>query len=167
LQWILVIDTSEQVRTRPADYSKQKKFYSGKKKNHTLKNQLIVLPDGSDIVDVTIGKPGPSSDINLFRERQVEFAATQKFKADLGYLGENPIETPHKKPKFNKLSSEQKQQNKEISTQRIIIEHIIRLLKIFRIAQERFRLNSKHYDQVIQIVCGLVRLRIGALNLQM
>ena len=167
MQWILVIDTSEQVRTRPTDYNEQKKFYSGKQKNHTLKNQFIVLPDGSDIVDVTIGKPGPSSDINLFRESQVEFEASQKFKADLGYIGENQIETPHKKNKFQKLSIEQKQQNKEISTQRIIVEHIIRLLKIFRIAQERFRLRSKHYDQVIQVVCGLVRLRIGALILQM
>jgi len=95
------------------------------------------------------------------------FDASQKFKADLGYIGENQIETPHKKTKFQKLSSEQKQQNKEISTQRIIVEHIIRLLKIFRIAQERFRLKSKYYDQVIQVVCGLVRLRIGALILQM
>jgi putative transposase len=82
-------------------------------------------------------------------------------------IGENQIDTPHKKTKLQKLSSEQKQQNQEISTQRIIVEYVIRLLKIFRIAQERFRLRSKYYDQVIQVVCGLVRLRIGALILQM
>jgi hypothetical protein len=28
-----------------------------------MKNQLIVLPDGKDIVDVVAGKPGPKSDI--------------------------------------------------------------------------------------------------------
>ena len=69
-EWELVVDSSEQVRERPKTYQEQKKFYSGKKKSHTLKNQLIVLPNGAEIVDVTVGKPGPSSDINLFRARQ-------------------------------------------------------------------------------------------------
>lgn len=45
VEWELVVDSSEQVRERPKLYQKQKKFYSGKKKNHTLKNQLIVLPN--------------------------------------------------------------------------------------------------------------------------
>ena len=48
----------------------QKKYYSGKKKNHTFKNQLIILPEGKDIVEVTVGKKGPQSDINIFRENQ-------------------------------------------------------------------------------------------------
>ena len=44
----LIVDSCEQGRQRPRDYQEQKKYYSGKKKNHTLKNQLIVLPDGRD-----------------------------------------------------------------------------------------------------------------------
>nr|WP_256386663.1 transposase family protein [Hydrocoleum sp. CS-953] len=40
-------------------------------------------------------------------------------------------------------------------------EHIIRLLKIFRVVQERFRLNPEKYAQIIKTICGLVRLRIG------
>jgi len=32
----------------------QKKFYSGKKKNHTLKNQFIVTTNGQEIVDVAV-----------------------------------------------------------------------------------------------------------------
>ncbi len=59
------MDSSEQARERPGEYEQHKKYYSGKKKNHTLKNQLIVLPDAKDIVDVTAGAPGPKSDINL------------------------------------------------------------------------------------------------------
>lgn len=42
----LIVDSSEQPRERPGDYEEQKKFFSGKKKNHTLKNQFIVLPNG-------------------------------------------------------------------------------------------------------------------------
>lgn len=165
VEWELVVDSSEQARERPKLYQEQKKFYSGKKKNHTLKNQLIVLPNGAEIVDVTVGKPGSSSDINLFRERQAEFAANQKFKGDKGYIGEVQIETPHKKPKKPELTPEQKEENKQISAQRIVIEHVIRLVKIFRVAQERFRLRPQSYERVILTVCGLVRLRVGALIL--
>ena len=68
----------EQPRERPGDYEQQKKFYSGKKKNHTLKNQFIVLPNGDDIVDCTAGVPGPTSDIKLFRERQKAFNPSAK-----------------------------------------------------------------------------------------
>ena len=165
VEWELVVDSSGQVRERPKTYQEQKKFYSGKKKNHTLKNQLIVLPNGAEIVDITVGKPGPSSDINLFRARQAEFAANQKFKGDKGYIGEVQIETPHKKPKKQELTPEQKEENKQISAQRIVIEHVIRLVKIFRVAQERFRLRPQSYERVILTVCGLVRLRVGALIL--
>ena len=57
-------------RERPGQYKEQKKYYSGKKKSHTFKNQITVLPDGQDIVDVITGEPGPKSDITLFREGQ-------------------------------------------------------------------------------------------------
>lgn len=164
-EWELVVDSSEQVRERPKTYQEQKKFYSGKKKSHTLKNQLIVLPNGAEIVDVTVGKPGPSSDINLFRARQSEFAANQKFKGDKGYMGERQIEPPHKKPKKQELTPEQKEENQQLSAQRIVVEHVIRLVKIFRVAQERFRLRPQNYELVILTVCGLVRLRVGALIL--
>lgn len=164
-EWVLVVDSSEQVRERPGEYKNQQKFYSGKKKNHTLTHQFIVVPDGSEIVDVTVGKPGPSSDINLFRECSSKFAANQKFRADKGYLGETQIETPHKKAKKRELTTEQKQENKQLSTQRIIVEHVIRLVKIWRVAQERFRLKLEHYEQVMMTICGLVRLRVGALIL--
>ncbi|WP_347276439.1 hypothetical protein [Chroococcidiopsis sp [FACHB-1243]] len=45
------------------------------------------------------------------------------------------------------------------------MEHIIRLIKVFRIASMRFRLHSATYEQVILTVCGSVRLRIGSLVL--
>jgi len=63
-----------------------------------MKNQFIVLPKGEDIVDVKVGDPGPTSDINQFRESLTKFAHSQKFK-DKAYIGEEQIDTPHKKPK--------------------------------------------------------------------
>jgi len=128
---------------------KSKKNYSGKKKKHTYKNQFIILPQAQDIVDVIAGIPGPASDINLLREQQKKFAARQQFKGDKGYIGEDNVATPHKKPKNQELSEIQKQENKVFSSSRILIEHLIRLVKIFQIAAQRFvyacKLISKSY----------------------
>jgi hypothetical protein len=162
----LIVDSCEQPRQRSKEYEEQKKFYSVKKKNHTLKNQFIVTPNGQEIVDVTVGKPGPTSDINIWRESQSKLGCSQRFKGDKAYLGEPQIETPHKKQKHQELSLEEKEQNREKATQRIFVEHVIRLVKIFRVAQERFRLRMENYQKVILTICGLVRLRIGALCLK-
>jgi hypothetical protein len=174
LEWVkeilcnyeLIVDSTEQPIERPLDKSEQKKFYSGYKRMHTMKGQFIILPNGQDIVDCLIGQPGPTSDINLFQERECIFEIEQKFKADNGYLGSEKITTPpHRKPKQGELSEEQKKENKSFSSSRIFVEHIIRNIKIFKIARERFRLRRNIYEQVILAICGLVRLRINALIL--
>lgn len=162
-EYELIVDSSEQPRERPGEYKQQQKYYSGKKKTHTFKNQITVLPDGQDIVDVIAGVPGPKSDITLFREGQKDFNTHQKFQGDKGYQGESSIKTPTKKPKKGELTPDQKLKNKEMASDRIFVEHLIRVLKIFRVASERFRLNPGKYEQIIMTICGLVRLRIGAL----
>lgn len=63
------------------------------------------------------------------------------------------------------LSLAEKEQNKELAKKRIFVEHLIRLVKVWRIAQERFRLNARKYEQIVLIICGLVRLRIKGLIL--
>ncbi|WP_442940613.1 transposase family protein [Nostoc sp.] len=49
-EYELIVDSAEQAIARPVDYEKQKQYYSGKKKMHTLSWQFIVLPNGKDIV---------------------------------------------------------------------------------------------------------------------
>ena len=161
----MIVDSCEQRRERPSDYEKQKEYYSGKTKNHTFKNQLIVMPLGKDIVDALVGEVGKKSDINLWKERQKEFAPQQKFQGDKAYVGYEAIKTPQKNSKKKPLSLEEKTQNKELAKKRIFVEHLIRLVKVWRIAQERFRLNAKKYEQIVLTSCGLVRLRIKSLIL--
>ncbi|MFE1746791.1 transposase family protein [Coleofasciculus sp. H7-2] len=160
-----MVDSYEQLRERPGDNQEQEKYYSGKESDHTFKSQMIILPDGKDIVDVIAGEPGPKSDITLFRENRERFDPKQKFKGDLADQGEELITNPIKKLRNRELTTEQKEQNKEFSAKRIFVEPRIRSVKIFRVVQERFRLKPKKYEQVILTICGLVRLRIGALVL--
>jgi hypothetical protein len=162
----LIVDSLEQARERPGDNQEQQSYFSGKQQQHTFKSQVVTLPLGKDIVDVSAGAKGPTSDINLFRERKSRFAPGQGFDGDKAYVGAQNVQTPHKKPRGKELTEQQKLENKEFSsTRRIFVEHVIRLLRIFRIARERFRLHPDSYEQVILTVCGLVRLRLGMIVL--
>jgi hypothetical protein len=92
----LIVDSWEQPRERPKENQVQKEYYSGKKKQHTFKGQVITLPSGKDLVDVEVGKQGKASDINMFREQQKKFNIEQKFTGDKGYQGGLNIKTPQK-----------------------------------------------------------------------
>ena len=59
------------------------------------------------------------------------------------------------------MTPEIKEENQEKAKKRIFLEHVIRLIKIFIISQERFRLKYNNYQKVILKICSLVRLRIG------
>lgn len=98
------MDSAEQPRERPGEYKEQKKYYSGKKKTHTFKNKITVLPDGQDIVDIIAGEPGSKSDITLFCESQQDLKANQKFQGDKGYVGEPSVKTPTKNPKKRRIN---------------------------------------------------------------
>ena len=110
-----------------------------------------------------MGKPGPTSDKKIFEERQEKFDPKQKFQGDKAYQGGKSIKTPQKKPKNKELTIAEKLRNKKLASERIFVEHLIRLIKIFKVAQERFRLSPDKYARIIMTICGLVRFRIGAL----
>ncbi len=99
------------------------------------------------------------------REQQANLSDEQVYGGDKAYQGVARTRTPIKKPRNQTLSSEQKQVNKEFAQGRIYIEHLIRVVKIWRIAKERFRLHARHYQTAILVVCGLVRVRLGRYEL--
>uniref|UniRef100_A0A7C3ZVC7 DDE Tnp4 domain-containing protein n=1 Tax=Planktothricoides sp. SpSt-374 TaxID=2282167 RepID=A0A7C3ZVC7_9CYAN len=84
----------------PTSSEEQKKFSSGKQKRHTLKNQLIVMPSGQEIVDVVAGEPGTTSDINIWRSRCAEFSKPQKFQGDKDYVGDPELTRLRNNPKI-------------------------------------------------------------------
>jgi hypothetical protein len=156
----LLVDSWEQPIPRPSDDEEQKQLYSGKQKEHTRKNQAITLPKGTDLVDVVIGEKGPRSDSKLFEQTQAELPEALSFIGDKAYIGRRNTTTPYKKPPKGALTQEQKEFNRRLSQKRVFVEHVIRVIKIFRVAKEAFRMRSRMYERVIGCVCGLVRLRV-------
>lgn len=155
----LLVDTWEQPIPRPSDNEDQEAYYSGKQKQHTRKNQAITLPKGTDLVDVVIGEKGPCSDSKLFEQTQAELPEGLPFVGDKAYVGRAHTTTAKKKPPKGALTQAEKNENRHISQQRLYVEHVIRVVKIFRIAKEAFRMRSKRYETAIGCICGLVRLR--------
>ena len=159
----LIVDSYDQPIQRPTDYHQQKINYSGKQKRHTKKNQVIVMPSGKEIVDVVVGETGATVDIKIWRNQRASLEPSQRFQGDKAYVGEPLIDTPHKKSRGRDITPAQKRENQLKAKKRILVEHLIRLLKIFRVAAERFRLRAANYEPVIMVVCGLIRWRIGAI----
>ena len=120
-EYELRVDSCKQARERPVEYQEQQNYYSGKKKSHTFKNQLTLLPNGQDIVDIIAGEPGPKSDITLFRQGKKGFSFNQKYQGYKGYIGERSIKSPTKKPKKGELRTDQKSKNKEMASSRIFV----------------------------------------------
>jgi hypothetical protein len=159
---LLVIDVSEQPIERPVKH--QKKYYSGKKKRHTIKAQLIACVETGEIFSVVCGK-GKEHDFSIFKSSHVLIHPDSTVLGDSGYEGlqkyhQNAM-TPIKKKKGVERSKEDKAFNKSLSKQRIIIENINRFCKIFRIVKEVYRGKHKNYGLNWHVVAALVNMRYG------
>ena len=159
----VLIDVTEQQIERPL--KSQKQYYSGKKKKHTIKVQLIICAISLKILSVRCEK-GSVHDFKIFKNSKLSIAAQVLMLADSGYQGIEKIHVnskiPHKKTKKNPLTKEQKKENKELSKQRIPVEHINRRCKIFRITKEVYRGKHKNFNKVWNIISGLVNMRYAA-----
>jgi len=67
----------------------------------------------------------------------------------------NNIEIPTKKTKLQPLTKEDKIQNKEYSKRRIPIEHIIGVLKRWRILKETYRNRRKRFRLRFNLIAGI------------
>jgi hypothetical protein len=159
----LLIDVTEQPMERPV--KKQRQWYSGKKKRHTLKAQLLVCLETLHIVLVICGK-GRTHDFTLLKHSGLKLLKEIKKYGDSGYQGIQKLyansTTPHKKPKGGELTKEQRQENRALASLRIPIEHVNRRCKIFRAVKETYRGKHKNVHKVWTVVAALVNLRYAA-----
>src|SRR4051794_11226371 len=68
LGFLAFIDSTEQQIPRPKNKRKRKAYYSGKKKRHTIKNQLVVNKDGFIIHKANHHKKGHRHDYDIYKE---------------------------------------------------------------------------------------------------
>jgi hypothetical protein len=153
---LVVMDVMESQIERPK--RKQKQFYSGKQREHTLKTQLVIQQNNEKILCLVNGK-GRTHDFKLFKNSGVKFGSLMKVIADKGYQGIAKIhklsETPIKKKKGKKLTKEEKKYNRQLNRLRITVEHINRRLKIFKILSYPYRNRGKRFGLRANLIAGL------------
>lgn len=80
---------------------------------------------------------GKTHDFKVWKDSEVSVGENTELLGDKGYQGIKKIHansrTPIKKTKKQPLSKEQKKFNKQLAKERIVVEHVHRKLKIFRI----------------------------------
>ncbi|MBW3622026.1 MAG: transposase [Armatimonadetes bacterium] len=152
----LFFDATEQPIQRPSGNGEQKRFYSGKKKRHTIKHQLVVDRRGK-VLSVSPAHPGKVHDKKVYDRSRVLSPPGTSRKGDLGYLGTSLL-IPHKKPKGGSLTEEQKQENRQHASERIGVEHAIGKMKVFKIVSERFRNPLGSHTAIFKNVAGLYNL---------
>jgi DDE superfamily endonuclease len=175
----VIVDATEQAIYRAEVNDTRVLYYSGKKKQFTLKTQMV--SDGDHhIVAISVAFPGAVSDKKLsdtvatvarlpdgcqaaadkaYQGVAQQVTSTSSVDPLTGAVTETPrltFHTPFKKPKGAELSEPQAQFNQTLATWRIRIEHCIGWAKNWTILATRFRAALSLYTLVMQVVCGFV-----------
>jgi hypothetical protein len=158
----VVIDTFEQRTHRPK--RRQRAYYSGKKKAHTLKSQVGVDEESGRFVDVSDSVPGPWADIKLLRKSRLleRLPAGVGGIGDLAYVGIADLHpgglgaAPRRKPRGQDRPPEDRKYNRAFSRRRIVVEHAIGRLRRFRSVTHVNRHRRKGHAARVRAVAGLV-----------
>jgi DDE superfamily endonuclease len=171
----VIIDSKEQRVHRPTGYEAQKPYYSGKKKAHTVKTQVVVDPCGR-IEGVSASVPGGANhDLPLLRgsgvlEQLAEGAAAMRDKGYVGVKNYYPatlVVLPFKARRGHPLTAEQEAFNRAVARCRIVVEHTMAQLNRFTVLRQVFRGQQRgRHSQVVRVVAKLVnrRLRVKPLK---
>jgi DDE superfamily endonuclease/Helix-turn-helix of DDE superfamily endonuclease len=166
----LFFDSTERPTNRPV--RRQKRYYSGKKRRHTLKHQLVVVrirkrpgpgakPRRLRIAAVSKAFAGSVHDKKVFDRTAVVAPPRSKGYGDTAYLGTG-LKTPRRKPAGGQLTARQKAGNRRVGRKRVVVEHGIGKMKTWRIAAERWRNPRRRHALTFKNVAGLHNLMFAA-----
>jgi hypothetical protein len=160
-----MIDGTERPVRRPKDAEAQQAKYSGKKKRHTVKNNVITEKRTGKIKGLSATVNGRTHDKKLADQHDLSFPEGSKLWQDTGFQGYAPdgviIIQPQKKPRGRPLTYAEKDRNRRVSKRRISVEHSIGGTKVFSIVHDTFRnLKTDFDDLVMETACGLHNLRL-------
>ena len=116
------------------------------------------------IICTAFGK-GRKHDFRLFKESKTYLHPNTKCSVDTGYQGiakiHSNIDIPKKRSKKNPLTSQDKAKNKAISSERVLVENIIREVKIFRILAEKYRNRRKKFGLRFNLMAAIYNLNLA------
>jgi transposase len=124
----------------------------------------VTINEHSEKIICTAFGNGSTHDFQVFKASRMILAESILCLADRGYQGLDKIHansrTPAKKSKHHPLTPEQKIANRELARRRILAEHVIRRLKIFRILSERYRNRRKRFRLRFNLIAAIYNIEL-------
>lgn len=152
----VLIDATESQIERPKKW--QRDFYSGKKKRHTLKTQ-VVRDRWWKILRIHITQ-GKTHDKKLYDNSDLHIHKNTKKRMDSWYQWvqqkESNVIIPQKSSKKHPLTKEEKQENREKSKLRIPVEHTMGRIKQFKITAHPYRNRRKRFWLRMNLICWIL-----------
>jgi len=140
-------------------------YYSGKKKYHTVKTQVVVDKKTRTVI-CTAFSCGKCHDFRLFKESKTVLDEDIRVQTDTAYTGITKIHAncvlPKKKSKNNPLTKEDKQRNRGIASERVSNEHAIGFIKRFKIISERYRNRRKRFGLRFNLIAGICNFELSS-----
>src|SRR5438045_3315011 len=158
----VVIDTFEQRVQRPR--RRQRAYYSGKKKAHTLKSQVAVDEETGRFADVADSRPGPWADLKVLKRSGLR----RRLPKGVGVLGDLAFvgvadwhpgglgATPRRKPRGQARPPEDRRYNRAFSRRRIVVEHAIGRLRRYQAVTQTDRHHRRLHTARVRAAAGLV-----------
>ena len=123
----------------------------------------MVDKQSHQIICTHIGK-GRRHDYHLYKKSNVHIHEQTEIIVDTGYQGLQDIHLktrkPKKKSRKNPLSKTDKKNNGIISSDRVMVEHVIRKIKIFRIMGERYRNRRRRFGLRLNLIAAIYNLEL-------
>ncbi|HEX8962283.1 MAG TPA: transposase family protein [Rhodocyclaceae bacterium] len=165
---LVIVDSFEQRVQRPPARSAADRYYSGKKKQHTLKSQVTVNHATGEICDVSASVEGPTADMTLLKQSDVlaRLPPAVGVLGDLAYVGTDKLHparlgfTPRRKPRGQPRPAADVAYNTAFSKQRIVVEHAIGRLRRYEALDQTDRHHRRHHAERVMAVAGLVNRQI-------
>ncbi len=165
----VVIDTYEQRVQRHKERGEADRWYSGKKKAHTIKTQVAVDERDGRVVDIPPSVPGPTADLTLLKGSGLLPRLPSGFGVlgDLAYVGVNDLvpgvrgATPQRKPRGKPRPEADVAYNRAFARRRIVVEHTIGRLRCYESLSQRDRHHRRGLTARNRAVAGLVNRRLA------
>jgi hypothetical protein len=167
---MVVIDSFEQRIQRPKVRSTADGYYSGKKRQHTLKSQIAIHEQTGQVIDVPDSVPGPTADIKLLEQSGLMARLPNGVGAmgDLAYVGIDKLDdqhvgaAPRRKPRGQPRPVEDVAYNTAFSRRRIGVEHTIGRMRRYQAITMTDRNHRQDHPARVRAIAGLANRQIEA-----
>lgn len=154
----VILDGTERRLPRPKHAGRQRRYYSGRKKRHTVKNVIVTAQGQVRWCSRTV--PGRRHDKAVTEQERLRLPAGVTVLGDSGFAGLDAgaatLVTPWKKPKGRRLHWQRRAFNRRLARDRVRVEHTLASVKRLRILRDEFRNRRKGMvDEVMGIGCAL------------